>query len=211
MWPMPICAGRDCVTPRISSPAQLGQGRVSDATILPFHSEQGARQSRTRGRSGASNRSIWIGGLLVGTLTCMGLVWQLRERGEAALQASLVVAAATPVAASPGEAAPQPELLAVNSLGPRRCGQAQRRGAEPQALRAGPSRRRLQTPHRSSPRHLRSSQRCVRRRSRQCRPPRTRKRCRSSRGGSRMLRSLSFTPAKFRRQGLHSARTVRWC
>ncbi len=43
----------------------------------------------------------------------MGLVWQLRERGEAALQASLVVAAATPVAASPGEAAPQPELLPV--------------------------------------------------------------------------------------------------
>ncbi len=95
------------------SPAQLGEGRVNDATILPFHSEQGARQSRTRGRSGASNRSIWIGGLLVGTLTCMGLVWQLRERGEAALQASLVVAAATPVAASPGEAAPQPELLPV--------------------------------------------------------------------------------------------------
>ena len=97
------------------SPAQLGQGRVSDATILPFHSEQGARQSRTRGRSGASNRSIWIGGLLIGALTCMGLVWQLRERGEAALQASLVVAAATPVAASPGEAASPPEPLAVTA------------------------------------------------------------------------------------------------
>ena len=107
-----LCGARLRYTKNLS-PAQLGQGRVSDATILPFHAEQGARRSRTRGRSGTSNRSIWIGGLLVGALTCMGLVWQLRERGEAVLQASLVVAAATPVAASPGEAASPPELLAV--------------------------------------------------------------------------------------------------
>ena len=142
MWPTPNCAGRDCVTPKISAPAQLGQGRMNDATILPFHSEQGARQSRTRGRSGASNRSIWIGGLLVGTVTCMGLVWQLRERGEAALQASLVVAAATPVAHRQAKQRLS-RSCCPSSLGPRRCGQARRRGAEPQALRAGPSRRRL--------------------------------------------------------------------
>ena len=98
------------------SPAQLGQGRVSDATILPFHPKEGARQPWTRGRSRTPNRlSIWIAGLLIGALACMGLVWQLLERGETALRASLVVAAATPVAASPSAVGPPPEPLVATA------------------------------------------------------------------------------------------------
>ena len=98
------------------SPAQLGQGRVSDATILPFHPKEGACQPWTRGRSRTPNRlSIWIAGLLIGALACMGLVWQLLERGETALRASLVVAAATPVAASPSAGAPPPEPLVATA------------------------------------------------------------------------------------------------
>ena len=40
------------------SPAQLGQGRVSDATILPFHPQEGARQPWTRGRSDACRTGL---------------------------------------------------------------------------------------------------------------------------------------------------------
>ena len=99
------------------SPAQLGQGRVSDATILPFHPKEGAGQPWTRGRSRTPNRlSIWIAGLLIGALACMGLVWQLLERGETASRASLVIAAATPVAASPSAVgAPAEPLVATAS------------------------------------------------------------------------------------------------
>jgi uncharacterized protein YjbI with pentapeptide repeats len=98
------------------SPVQLGQVRMSDATILPFHPKEDAGQPWTSGRSGTPNRlSIWIGGLLIGALACMGLVWQLLERRETALQASLVVTATTPVAASRGAVAPPPEPLVATA------------------------------------------------------------------------------------------------
>jgi lipoprotein-anchoring transpeptidase ErfK/SrfK/peptidoglycan hydrolase-like protein with peptidoglycan-binding domain len=98
------------------SPAQLGQGRVSDATILPFHPKEGARQPWTRGRSRIPNRlSTWIPGLLLGALACMGLLWQLLEREETALRASLIVPAAAPEAASRGAGAPPPEPLVATA------------------------------------------------------------------------------------------------
>ena len=124
------------------SPAQLGQGRVSDATILPFHPQEAACQPWTRGHSDTPNWSIWIAGLLMAVLACMGLVWQLRERRETAWQASLVVAAATPVAASPNASAAT-RVPGRNSLNPRRCGRAYRRVAEPHGVRAGSWRRGL--------------------------------------------------------------------
>ena len=193
------------------SPAQLGQGRVSDATILPFHAEQGARQSWTRGRSGASNRSIWIGGLLIGALTCMGLVWQLRERGEAVLQASLVVAAATPVAASPGEAASPPEPLAVTASVRVAAATPQDVAPSPKLfapdlrvegldasplVAAAPAVLAALHPTPLAPM-----------------PPAATSQAMSivARRLPRRCASLSFAPAKFRRQGLHSARSVRWC
>ncbi len=97
------------------TPTQLEQGRVSDATILPFHPQEGACQPWERGRSNSTNRSVLIAGLLLAALAAMGLVWHLLERGDTAMQASLVVAAATPVAASPSTVAPPPEPLAATA------------------------------------------------------------------------------------------------
>ncbi len=97
------------------TPAQLEQGRVSDATILPFRPQQAARQPWTKGRSDAPKRPIWLMGLLLGALACIGLAWRLLDRGEEGLQASLVVVAAMPVAALPSAVAPPPEPLAATA------------------------------------------------------------------------------------------------
>jgi uncharacterized protein YjbI with pentapeptide repeats/lipoprotein-anchoring transpeptidase ErfK/SrfK len=93
--------------------AQLGQGRVSDSTILPFHFQEAVGRPWTRGRSDtAKNRPIWIAGLLIGTLASIGLVWPLLgSRLGTPSETPLVVAAVTPVA-SRSAILPPPESLA---------------------------------------------------------------------------------------------------
>ncbi len=98
--------------------AQFGQGRVSDATILPLHLQEGGCQPWAKDPSESKSRSMWIAALLMAALAGMGLVWHLLDRAETALHASLVVAAATPVVASPSAIAQPPEpLLAAVSAG----------------------------------------------------------------------------------------------
>jgi len=81
--------------------AQLGEGRVSETTILPLYFGEPQCRPSVSGRSRtAVSRQIWIAGALVASLASLGLVWQSFDpRGAMPLSALANAGAAQAVAA----------------------------------------------------------------------------------------------------------------